>query len=73
MNPRFEALRANRLNVMNTGLFCESIRANRPDSRYESPGHLRTKKESQERTSENEGAQDEETWRHGLMLPPDGQ
>ena len=32
---------ANRSHVMKIGFFCESIRANRPDSRCELPGHLR--------------------------------
>ena len=45
-NRRLEAIRANRSNVMKIEVFlridsCESIRANRPDSRCESPGHLR--------------------------------
>ena len=45
-NRRVEAIRANRLHVMKIGVLlridsCESIRANRPDSRCESPGHLR--------------------------------
>ena len=45
-NWRFEAIRANRLNIMKIGVFFlridsrESIQANRPDSRCESPGHL---------------------------------
>ena len=45
-NHRFEAIRANRLHVMNIVFFFlridsrESIGANRPDSRCESPGHL---------------------------------
>ena len=40
-NRRFEAIRANRSHVMKIGfLFCESIRANRPDLRCELPGHL---------------------------------
>ena len=41
-NRRFEAIRANCSHVMKiVFFFCESIRANRPDSRCESPGHLR--------------------------------
>ena len=41
----FEAIRANRLHIMKVGFFLridsrESIRANRPDSRCESPGHV---------------------------------
>ena len=45
-NRRLEAIRANRSHVMKTGAFLridarESIHANRPDSRCESPGHLR--------------------------------
>ena len=41
VNCRFEAIRANRSHVMKTGFFfCESIRANRPHSCCESPGHL---------------------------------
>ena len=44
-NRRFDAMRANRSHVMKIAGFlridsCESIRANRPDSRCESPGHL---------------------------------
>ena len=43
-NRRFEAIRVNRAHVTahyeNKGCLCESIRANRPDSRCESPGHL---------------------------------
>ena len=46
-NRRFEAIRANRSNIMKIGVSLridlrESIRANRPDSRCESPGHLST-------------------------------
>ena len=45
-NRGFEAIRANRSHVMKIGVFLridsrESIRANRPDSRCESPVHLR--------------------------------
>ena len=47
MNRRFEAIRANRSHVMKLGFFFflridsrESICADRPDSRCESPGHL---------------------------------
>ena len=44
-NRSFEAIRANRWHIMKIGVFlridsCEAIRANRPDSRCESPGHL---------------------------------
>ena len=44
-NRRFEAIRANPSRVMKIGVFLrihsrESIRANRPDSRCESLGHL---------------------------------
>ena len=39
-NRRFEAIRTNRSNVMRI----ESIRANRPDSRCESPDHLRSRR-----------------------------
>ena len=47
-NRRFQAIRANRSHVMKTGFYLfflrigsrESIHANRPDSRCESPGHL---------------------------------
>ena len=44
-NPRFEAIRANRSQAMKTRVLLnvdslESIRANRPDSRCESPDHL---------------------------------
>ena len=44
-NLRFEAIRANRSHVVKIGFFFridlrESIQANRPDSRCESPGHL---------------------------------
>ena len=46
-NRRFDAIRANRSHVIKIGLafflridFHESIRANRPDSHCESPGHL---------------------------------
>ena len=43
----FEAIRANRSHVTKIGcFFCESIRANLPDSRCESPGHLRFGMES---------------------------
>ena len=46
-NRRSEAIRANRSHIVNTGVFLrinsrESIRANRPDLRCESRGHLRT-------------------------------
>ena len=39
-NRRFEAIRANRSHVIKMGFPCESIRANSPDSRCKSPGHL---------------------------------
>ena len=44
-NRSFEAIRANRWHIMRMGVFmpidsCGSIRANRPDSRCESLGHL---------------------------------
>ena len=40
-NREFEAIRANRSHVLKKWVcFCESIRAKRPDSRCESPGHL---------------------------------
>ena len=44
-NRRFEAIRVNRSRVLKMGVFLridsrESICANRPDSRCESPGHL---------------------------------
>ena len=41
-NRRFEAIHAIRSHVMKKRfLVCESLRANRPNSRCESPGHLR--------------------------------
>ena len=46
-NRRFEAIGANRSHVMKIRIFLrihsrQSIHANRPDSRCESPGHLRS-------------------------------
>ena len=52
-NRGFETIRANRLNVTKIGFFFfflriefgESMRANRPDSRCEPAGHLRSKQQ----------------------------